>query len=149
VDLIDETHCSNLLRLLNAYMEDEMGIGEPMPEHLAPSIIEGLKKHTGYRGFFVSINNEIVALANCNLSFGTFATLPLLNIHDFIVLPEFRKMGIGQFLMNKISDYATNEGCIKLTLEVRGDNTKAKNLYKKAGFSEGETPYLFWEKKLK
>ncbi|MBN2774180.1 MAG: GNAT family N-acetyltransferase [Prolixibacteraceae bacterium] len=148
IDLQNKTHCKNLLKLLNAYMEDEMGVGEPMPGHLDRIVIEGLKKHTGYRGFFVTCKNEYVALANCNLNFGTFNAKPLLNIHDFVVLPEYRNLGIGKFLMEKITVFATDNGCSKLTLEVRNDNTKAKNLYRKSGFSEGDPPYLFWEKKL-
>jgi len=133
---------------MNAYMEDDMGVGEPMPEHVAPNLINGLKKHVEYRGFFITENGEYAALANCNMNFGTFAASPVLNIHDFIVLPGFRKIGIGHFLMQKIIEYATENDCNKITLEVRHDNIKAKNLYLKTGFSEGKPPYLFWEKNL-
>ena len=148
IDLNNENHCRQLLVLLNYYMEDEMGMGESMPAHLGPSIITGLKKHPRYRGFFVLMNGEYAALANCNLNYSTFAAQPLLNIHDIIVHPSFRGGGVGQFLLDGISEYAKREGCSKVTLEVREDNIKAKNLYKKAGFSEGPPRYFFWEKNL-
>ncbi|MDB4584857.1 hypothetical protein N9164_17035, partial [Draconibacterium sp.] len=65
----NEMHCTKLLELLNAYMEDEMGMGKPMPKDLGPEIIAGLKKHSAYLGFFVCVGEDYVALANCNLNF--------------------------------------------------------------------------------
>jgi len=55
VDLEKEEHCSALLGLLNDYMLDEMGIGKSMPAELGPEIIDGLKNHPAYLGFFVCI----------------------------------------------------------------------------------------------
>ena len=55
VDLNNEIHCLNLLNLLNEYMKDEMGTGRPMPGDLGSKIIEGLKDHPAYLGFFVCI----------------------------------------------------------------------------------------------
>lgn len=148
INLEDTEHCNKLLILLNAYMEDEMGMGESMPENLGSSIIQGLKKHSGYRGFFALHGSHYAGLVNCNMNYSTFAAKPLLNIHDVIVLPTFRKLGVGEFLLNRIAEYATQQGCSKITLEVREDNTKAKNLYRKVGFLAGEPPYGFWEKEI-
>ena len=148
VDLNEEKHCSALLQLLNDYMMDEMGIGEEMPEGLGPKIIEGLKKHPAYIGFFVCIENDFAALANCNINFSTWKASPLINIHDFIVSPNFRKQGVGLFLLNEIANYASKKGYCRINLEVRHDNFKARNLYKKAGFTECNPPNYFWEKVL-
>jgi ribosomal protein S18 acetylase RimI-like enzyme len=149
IDLTNASHCDHLVKLLNVYMEDEMAVGEPMPGHLAPTLIKRLKKHSGYRGFFALVEDQYVALANCILNVDTCDKKPVLNIHDFIVLPEFRERGIGLLLIDKISDYAASRECTKITLDVRGDNIKAQNLYKKAGFSKVDSPGLFWEKKLR
>ena len=148
VDLNNNIHCSALLRLLNEYMLDDMGIGEPMPEDLGPKIIKGLKNHSAYFGFFVLIGNDFAALANCNLNYSTWKAKPLVNIHDFIVLPNFRKLGVGMFLLNEIAKYASEKGYCRINLEVRHDNYKAQNLYKKAGFIECSPANYFWEKKL-
>jgi ribosomal protein S18 acetylase RimI-like enzyme len=149
VDLENKIHSAALLHLLNDYMLDDMGIGKQMPENLGPKIVEGLKKHSGYLGFFVCIGEDFTALANCNLVFSTWKAKPLINIHDFIVSPKFRKKGIGQFLMNSIIDYAKSNGYCKINLEVRHDNIKAQNLYLKTGFVECDPPNYFWENKLK
>lgn len=148
VDLINETHCFHLLNLLNDYMEDEMGICESMPEHLGSKIIEGLKKHPAYLGFFVCVENEYAGLANCNLNYSTWQSKYIINIHDFIVSPDYRKQGVGLFLLNEIEKYAKEEGYCRINLEVRNDNIKAQNLYKKAGFTEGQPSMYFWEKKI-
>jgi ribosomal protein S18 acetylase RimI-like enzyme len=148
VNLQDENHCYHVLKLLNEYMEDEMGAGGPMPEELGPKIIDGLKKHTGYLGFFVCVEDDFAALANCNLNFSTWKAKPLINIHDFIVSPNFRGQGIGLFLLDEIAKYAKEKDYCRVNLEVRYDNLKAQNLYKKTGFKDCEPPNYFWEKRL-
>ena len=148
VDLNNETHSLALIELMNDYMLDEMGIGEPMPEELKPKIVERLKKHSSYLGFFVCIQNDFVALANCNLNVSTCKAKPLINIHDFIVSPKYRNRGVGLFLLKKITEYASENGYCRINLEVRQDNYKAQNLYKKAGFKECQPPNYFWEKLL-
>ena len=147
-NLNNEEHCAALLQLLNDYMLDEMGIGLPMPKDLGPKIIKGLKNNPAYIGFFVCIGNDFAALANCNLNFSTWKAKPLINIHDFIVSPNFRNSGIGLFLLNEIANYATENGFCRINLEVRHDNFKAQNLYKRAGFKECSPPNYFWERNL-
>ncbi|WP_346855095.1 GNAT family N-acetyltransferase [uncultured Draconibacterium sp.] len=146
VDLNNPVHCEQVLHLLNDYMEDEMGISDSMPEDLGPKIIEGLKKHAAYLGFFVCVGNEFAALANCNLNYSTWAAKFLINIHDFIVAPAFRKQGVGEFLLNGIENYAKENEYCKVNLEVRNDNYKAQKLYQKVGFADCQPPMYFWQK---
>ncbi len=145
VDLKNDKHCEALVSLLNEYMLDEMGIGEAMPSGLGEKIISGLKKHPAYMGFLVQFDDRFAALANCNLNFSTWKASPLINIHDFIVSPNFRKKGVGLFLLEAIEDYARKNGFCRINLEVRHDNFAAQNLYKKAGFKECEPNNYFWE----
>jgi ribosomal protein S18 acetylase RimI-like enzyme len=148
VDLNNLIHCQQLLRLLNEYMEDEMGIGQSMPGHLGARIIQGLKQHPAYLGFFVCLENEYVALANCNVNYSTWAAKFLINIHDFIVSPGFRKQGLGAYLLAEIESYAKTNGFCKINLEVRSDNFNAQNLYRKMGFSDCRPPMYFWQKEM-
>lgn len=148
VDINNPIHCMQLLNLLNDYMEDEMGISQSMPKEMGPKIIEGLKKHSAYLGFFVCVENEYAALANCNLNYSTWQAKFLINIHDFIVSPKFRKQGVGEFLLKEMELFAKEKGYCKINLEVRNDNLKAQNLYKKVGYSDCKPPMHFWEKLL-
>ena len=148
VNLDNEEHCLQMIRLLDAYMSDEMGNGIAMPESLAPEIIRGLKGHPAYVGFFVLVGDQYAALANCNKNFSTFKARPLINIHDLIVHPDFRGMGIGKFLLDSIAVFAREIGCCRINLEVRSDNLKARKLYRKCGYGECFPSMLFWEKNL-
>lgn len=148
VDLKNPVHRSHLIKLLNDYINDPMGNNRPMRKELAPRIISGLKKHSGFLGFFVLADDQFVGLANCNINFSTFQAKPIINIHDFIVAPEYRKMGAGSFLLNAVIKYASLNGFCRINLEVRKDNLAAKSLYKKMGFSDCIPRMLFWERKV-
>lgn len=148
VDLQNQVHCTQVIKLLNDYMNDPMGNNRPMPEELGPQIIAGLKKHSGFLGFFVMMGEQFAGLANCNVNFSTFQAKPLINIHDFIVAPEFRKIGAARYLLHGIIKYASENGYCRINLEVREDNVNAKSLYKKMGFSDCVPRMMFWEKKL-
>lgn len=148
VDLTRKEHQQQLIRLLDAYMQDEMGNGAPMPKDLAPKILNGLKNYAGYLGFFALVEGEYAALANCNQNFSTFKAKPLINIHDFVVHPNFRGKGAGHFLLNSIAGYAKENGFCRVNLEVRYDNIKAQKLYQKVGYRECQPPMYFWEKTL-
>lgn len=147
-DLNNSEHAAQIIKLLNDYMNDPMGNNSPMAKELAPKIIGGLKRHPAFLGFFVLADEQYAGLANCNVNFSTFQAKPLINIHDFIIAPEFRKNGVGQFLLHEIIRYASDHGFCRITLEVREDNLRAKSLYKKLGFSDCVPKMMFWEKKL-
>ncbi len=145
IDLNKSEHVDGLLSLMNDYMLDPMGLNAPLADDLATNIIKGLKDQSNYLGFLVKSENEYVALANCFIGFSTFKAKQLINIHDFIVTPSFRKNKAGKFLMDSIIDFGKNNGFCKVTLEVRDDNFKAQNLYKKVGYQECNPPMYFWE----
>jgi ribosomal protein S18 acetylase RimI-like enzyme len=148
VDLQNQIHCDQVIKLLNDYMNDHMGNNRPMPKELGPQIISGLKQHSGFLGFFVLADEKFAGLANCNINFSTFQAKPLINIHDFIVAPECRNIGAGSFLLQGIISYASKNGFCRVNLEVREDNANAKALYKKMGFSDCVPKMMFWELKL-
>lgn len=148
VDLHNEIHCTELISLLNDYMNDPMGNNRPMDRTLAPQIISGLKVHSAYLGFFVLADDQYAGLANCNINFSTFQARPLINIHDFIVAPKFRNLGAGSFLLRGIVNYALKNDFCRVNLEVREDNLTAKALYRKMGFSDCVPRMMFWERRI-
>ena len=148
VDLNNIEHTKQIIRLLDAYMRDEMGNNSPMPEGMAPQIIKGLKSHPAYLGFFALADGEFIALANCNKNFSTFKAKPIINIHDFVVHSNFRGKGAGKFMLDSIAQYGRQNGFCRINLEVRNDNVIAQNLYKAVGYQECQPPMFFWEKVL-
>ncbi|HRX11880.1 MAG TPA: GNAT family N-acetyltransferase [Draconibacterium sp.] len=148
VNLHNPVHRNHFIKLLNDYIKDPMGNNRPMRKELAPKIISGLKKHARFLGFFVLADDQFAGLANCNINFSTFQAKPIINIHDFVVAPEFRNLGAGEYLLDAILKYASSNGFCRVNLEVREDNLAAKSLYKKMGFSDCVPKMLFWEKKV-
>ncbi|MFV0376405.1 MAG: GNAT family N-acetyltransferase [Mangrovibacterium sp.] len=146
IDLNKREHAGALLHLLDLYMQDPMGNNAPMSAGLGPQIIEGLQNYPSYLGFLVELNDEFVALANCNKNFSTFKAKPLINIHDFVVDPAHRGKEIGKFLLDEMARYGERNGYCRINLEVREDNTAAMKLYLKAGFNNCKPPMYFWER---
>ena len=81
--------------------------------------------------FFVGLlNDEIIATA----MFGYDGHRGWLNY--FAVLPNFQKRGFGKKLMTFGEMAFVEKGCPKLNIQIRNDNTKAINFYKKVGYKE-------------
>jgi ribosomal protein S18 acetylase RimI-like enzyme len=60
-------------------------------------------------------------------------------INDLAVLPEMRRHGIGQQLMEFAENHARSEGLKKMSLDVVIDNEAAQQLYKRLGYMVTET----------
>lgn len=148
INLHDPKHASAIYELMNYYRLDKMGCETPLNTSLFNQIIEGLKKQCNYLGLLISEDRNQIALANCFINYSTFKAKPLLNIHDFIVAPNYRGMGAGRYLLQSIQTEAQRRGCCKMNLEVRHDNLIAQRLYQSEGFEECQPPMYFWQKTL-
>jgi ribosomal protein S18 acetylase RimI-like enzyme len=139
-------HLNAITSLINAYIADEMGGGKPLskPEQLL--LVEGLNNHPKSIVLLAQIGDVFVGLLTAFENFSTFSAKPMVNIHDVIVLKEYRSKGIGRQLMNAIVNEAEKRKCSRITLEVRKDNVNAQNLYKSLGFEESEM--FYWRKYL-
>ena len=56
------------------------------------------------------------------------------HITNIAVHPDFRKLGVGYELLNKLVCYAEDKAILYLDLEVRKSNIAAQKLYEKCGF---------------
>jgi ribosomal protein S18 acetylase RimI-like enzyme len=144
----DIGHCNKLTELINQYIADPMGGGEPLGFRKEQELLAGLRSHPANFVLFVLYNNEIVGLATCFINFSTFKAQSYINIHDIIVSKEMRGKGLGKSLLNKITEIAVERNYCKITLEVREDNTNAKALYQSLGFKDTEPCMYFWTKTL-
>ncbi len=88
--------------------------------------------------FLAFHGGEPAGLATCFRGFSTFAARPLINVHDFYVVPALRGRGIGRALLAAVERKARETGCCKLTLEVLENNTPARRLYETCGFSQAQ-----------
>ncbi len=134
-DLSLPEHQAAVVELVNAYAMDPMGNGRPLDREVKEALIPGLRSHPTTLIFLAWEEMKPVGIAVCFLGFSTFATRPLLNIHDLAVLPEHRGKAIGRMLLAEVEMAARARGCCKLTLEVLENNHGAIKMYQAAGFA--------------
>ncbi len=135
-DYADTAHRSAVPDLLNIYAKDLLGFRNEIDKNVLDALVPGLEKTPNSLVLLACGDNSYVGMAICFFSFSTFHAMPLINIHDFMVRPEYRGMGIGKALLEEIERIAIERGCCKITLEVQENNTAARRLYRNFGFND-------------
>ena len=160
-DLGRPEHQEAVVTLLDAYARDPMGNGKALSDRVRSELIAGLQQHPTTIIFLVFQNKIAVGIATCFGGFSTFAARPLINIHDFYILPEFRGLHLprehvqqgpdhlgrrpqrrsrcflryGEDQLDHAVSISSRPGCCKITLEVQQNNHGARRIYAAAGFS--------------
>ena len=137
VDYADPVHASALVSLLDAYAHDPMGGGAGLSDYAKTHVVAGLASRPQAFSVLAFAQNEDqmpVGLVNCIEGFSTFAAKPLVNVHDVIVLPDWRGRGVAGAMLEAVVQIARDRGACKLTLEVLSGNQKALRTYAKLGF---------------
>jgi len=152
-DYLNSQHKKVIPVLLDRYASDPMGGGQPLNENVKNNLVEELSKLPHAFSIIAYVDDQAAGLVNCFEAFSTFSCKPLINIHDVVVLNEYRGNGISQRMLNKVEEIAKSKGCCKVTLEVLSNNEVAKSAYSKFGFSGYELDpntgvALFWHKQL-
>jgi len=152
-DLTDAAHQEIVLNLVRAFARASMGEGQDLPAASRQRLVAGLRQHPTTIVLLAFHGEEPAGILIGFVGFSTFMALPLINIHDFYVEPQFRRRGIGRLLLQAVEDQARDLGCCKLTLEVEEHNQTALSLYHQMGFAEvqydrGAGVVLFRQKKL-
>lgn len=133
-DLSRLDHQRAIVDLIDAYSRDPMGDGKPLDEEVKRRLIPGLREHPTTIAFLAFDGTRPVGIALCFRGFSSFYAKPLINIHDFAVLPDYRGRGIGKRLLESVAAHGRSIGCCKLTLETQEHNP-AQKLYRSVGFA--------------
>ncbi len=146
-------HAEAIGFVLNEYAMDAMGGGVPISADTREQLAIELGKRPHAFSVLAFIAGEPVGLVNCFEGFSTFACRPLVNIHDVVVIAQFRGLGISQKMLAKVEEIARQRGCCKLTLEVLEGNEVAQGAYRKLGFDNYQLDpemgrAMFWQKTL-
>jgi GNAT superfamily N-acetyltransferase len=145
-DLRRRSHRAALVRLLDEYRAGPTGEGKPLDPEVKRRLPGDLSRHPMARVYLAVAGKTIAGAATCFLGYSTFQGRPLINFHDIVVERRFRRRGVATALLRKVEEAASEEGCCRLTLEVRADNKAALGLYRRTGFSSGPSPMLFLTK---
>lgn len=147
-DLADPVEAAGLVEILDSYARGPGGQNAPLSSEVRAGLVQGLRAHPTALPLLAFSGTRVVGAAVCVWGYSTFAARPLLNVHDFAVLPEFQGQGVGRRLLDEVERRARERGCCKLTLEVHESNEGAKRLYRDVGFGPWDTPTLFVSKPL-
>jgi ribosomal protein S18 acetylase RimI-like enzyme len=152
-DYRDPKQREQIPQILSAYAGDPMGGGVPLSDFAKENLVGKLSQIPQAFSVLAYVDGTPAGLVNCFQGFSTFSCQPLINVHDLVVLAEFRGHGLSQGMLQKVEAIARERGCCKITLEVLSNNDIAKSAYTKFGFvgyeldpSAGHA--LFWEKAL-
>jgi ribosomal protein S18 acetylase RimI-like enzyme len=153
-DYTNIQQANDLILLLDSYAKDPMGGGTGLPDNVKENLIKTLIKRNDVFTILCYIDEQPAGLINCIEGFSTFNCKPVMNIHDVMVLEQFRGLKLSAKMLTEVEALASFRGCCKLTLEVLAGNDIAKKAYQRFGFSGYELdPKLgnaqFWEKKIK
>jgi ribosomal protein S18 acetylase RimI-like enzyme len=146
-DFSNEKHGKALLKILNSYAKDPMGMSMPLDDEVKDILIQEMSLFPLTVCFIAFDGEQPAGIANCFYGFSTFTAKKILNIHDLAVSPSYRRMGIGKKLIRAVEKKALETDCCKITLEVREDN-RARALYEREGFEYGEPTMYFMTKEL-
>jgi GNAT superfamily N-acetyltransferase len=152
-DLSRRDHQEAVLAMTEAYSRDAFGDGKPLDPEVRERLIPGLRRHPTTLILLAFEGDRPVGAATCFVGYSTFAARPLVNIHDLVVLEEFRGRGVGRGLLAAVERKARELGCCKLTLEVLDRNERALRAYASYGFAryalqEGAGEAIFMAKGL-
>lgn len=152
-DLSSAHHAGAVVELLNAYALDNMGGGVALSAYARANLVAELNRRDTAHVLLALVDQVPAGLLICLEGFSTFACKPLLNVHDLMVLPQYRGQGIARNLLMQAEQIARQRGCCKLTLEVLEGNQVARSLYASCGYAGyaldpemGEA--RFWQKML-
>ncbi|HVS13901.1 MAG TPA: GNAT family N-acetyltransferase [Thermoanaerobaculia bacterium] len=136
VDLDEPVHRRELLRVLESYARDPMGMERELEPGEGERILDGLREHPTSFVILALIDGEGAGAVVCFTAFSTFQAKPFLTVLDLTVRRRHRRKGLARLLLRACEEEARRLGCGKLTLEVREDNQGALALYRELGFGD-------------
>jgi len=128
-------HAAALVSLLNAYARDVAGGGTPLSDFAMVNLVAALAARPQAFSVLAFDGDKAIGLINCFEGFSTFACLPLVNVHDVVVLAGHRGRRVGEQMLALVDTIAGERGACKLTLEVLQGNRSAIALYERVGFA--------------
>lgn len=79
-------------------------------------------------------DGEIIGMVSLLYSISTVLGGKVAILEDMVIVPSFRKMGLGSELLKKAIDFARERNCLRITLLTDFDNETAIHFYEKFQF---------------
>ncbi|MDP8306442.1 MAG: GNAT family N-acetyltransferase [Candidatus Chlorobium antarcticum] len=139
----DIAECASLLGILFAQEAEFV----PNPE-LQVRSLEMILENPDAGRILVSLDNgQITGMVLLLFTISTALGGRVALLEDMVVLPQYRRKGIGSILMEQALLQAEAAGCLRITLLTDNDNTAGHAFYRNAGF--GHSPMVVFRKQMK
>jgi len=127
-----EADVPQILRFIRALaeFEREPGAVEATVEGL---LRDGFGPQPMYSCLMAEENGQAAGFALYFFNYSTWLGRPGLYLEDLFVMPEFRGLGIGKALLQRVAAIAVEKGCKRLQWEVLDWNTPAIDFYRAMG----------------
>ncbi len=90
-------------------------------------------------GYLALVNGKLAGMILCGLVVKNNCYKKVYYIHDLVVKSEYRSLGIGKYLCNKLTEQAKKNGIKHIEGEVFMFNENAIGFYKKLGYKTAST----------
>ena len=110
------------------------------PEKLAAS---GFGQNPAWQGLIAEIDSAAAGYATYTNDYHLWSASPRMTLDDLYVRPEYRSRGLGEQLVKKIFEIATEKGAA-VSWTVQTDNDRAIAFYKKLGARYRVTGKCYW-----
>jgi ribosomal protein S18 acetylase RimI-like enzyme len=94
--------------------------------------------------FVVKDKQKYVGFTQLYPTFSSISMKRAWILNDLYVDEEARKQGIGEMLLQKAKEYATETGAKSVSLSTAPDNYSAQRLYEKNGYKK-DSQFLYYE----
>lgn len=133
-DLSNAFDAQVVIEMVQCLAGDEISGHMQLSEEVTNKLIPALQKYSNAFAILAVVDGNAAGMSLCFESLSSFKARPIVNIHDFVVKNDFRRLGLAKGLLKATQQEAENRGACKLTLEVLEGNVLAQNLYKNFGF---------------
>jgi len=114
-----------------------LAVYERAPDAVAATEADLLRDGFGSNPFYFCLiaesDGDPAGFALYFFNYSTWLGRPGLYLEDLFVHPEFRGLGIGKALLQRVAAIAVEKGCLRLQWEVLDWNTPAINFYSAMG----------------
>ena len=133
-DLAAEFH--SYLRALGDHADFDWGA--------AKYLRDGFGENAAFEGLVAEVNSSVVGYALYHFGYDTDRGQRLIFLIDLYVSQRFRRNGIGEKLMHRISEIGRMRGAELIVWSVLKQNAMAMNFYEKLGAKCADELYFMW-----
>jgi ribosomal protein S18 acetylase RimI-like enzyme len=105
---------------------------------------DGWGKNPAFKGLVAEIGGQPVGYLLYCFGYDTDRAIRLVNMLDLYVKEEYRRQGVGQALMARVSKIAAKAGAKRLFWSVYAHNTNAQGFYRHVGARPVKDTLYMW-----